>query len=114
MGTNTKARRWRGVVAANAWIPDRQGSTLKLVGDRHALTKRQRWAIGRAACTGDQRTQRAATLVLPTNLASQPVSINGLNLIITLETAWSGGGVLRGRVGAPRASSSIHGTYRAA
>lgn len=30
-------------------------STLKLVGDRYALTERQRWAVGRAAYTDEQR-----------------------------------------------------------
>ena len=88
-------------------------STLKLVGDRYTLTERQRWAVGRAACTDDQRAQRAATLLLPSNLEGQPVSIDGFNLIITLETASSGGVVLRGRDGALRDLSSIHGTYRA-
>ncbi|WP_368028031.1 DUF434 domain-containing protein [Hymenobacter sp. UV11] len=88
-------------------------STLKLVGDRYTLTERQRWAVGRAACTDDQRTQRAATLLLPGNLEGQPVSIDSFNLIITLETALSGGVVLRGRDGDLRDLSSIHGTYRA-
>lgn len=69
--------------------------------------------MGGAACTDDQLTQRAATLLLPSILEGQPVSIDGFNLIITLVTASSGGVVLRGRDGAMRDLSSIHGTYRA-
>jgi hypothetical protein len=88
-------------------------STLKLVGDRYALTERQRWAVGRAACTDEQHVQRAATLLRPNDLGGRPVSIDGFNLIITLETALSGGIVLRGRDGVLRDLSSIHGTYRA-
>jgi hypothetical protein len=41
------------------------------------------------------------------------VSIDGFNLIITLETALGGGVILHGRDGALRDLSSIHGTYRA-
>jgi hypothetical protein len=88
-------------------------STLKLVGDRYALTERQRWAVGRAACTDEERAQRITKLLSPDDLGDQPISIDGFNLIITLETALSGGIVLRGRDGALRDLSSIHGTYRA-
>ncbi|RZK33026.1 MAG: DUF434 domain-containing protein, partial [Hymenobacter sp.] len=88
-------------------------STLKLVGDRYALTERQRWTVGRAACTDEQRAQRTAKLLPPGNLGGRPISIDGFNLIITLETALSDGIVLRGRDGALCDLSSIHGTYRA-
>jgi hypothetical protein len=69
--------------------------------------------VGRAACTDEQHAQRAATLLQPNDLGGRPVSIDGFNLIITLETALSGGIVLRGRDGVLRDLSSIHGTYRA-
>jgi hypothetical protein len=88
-------------------------STLKLVGDCYALTERQRWAVGRAACTDEQRVQRTAKLLLPDRLGDRPVSIDGFNLIITLETALGGGVILHGRDSALRDLSSIHGTYRA-
>lgn len=88
-------------------------STLKLVGDRYALTERQQWAVGRAACTDEERAQRTTKLLSPDDLGERPISIDGFNLIITLETALSGGIVLRGRDGALRDLSSIHGTYRA-
>ena len=89
------------------------GATLKLVGDRYALTERQRWAVGRAACTDAQCARRSTTQQPATDLAGRPVSIDGFNLLITLETALSGGVVLRGRDGALRDLSSVHGTYRA-
>ena len=41
------------------------------------------------------------------------MSIDGFNLIITLETALGGGVILHGRDGALRDLSNIHGTYRA-
>jgi hypothetical protein len=114
------APRWvpvlRRAVGELSWLLTRgypPASTLKLVGDRYALTERQRWAVGRAACPDEQRTQRAATQLLPGSLNGRPVSIDGFNLIIILETALSGGVVLRGRDQALRDLSSIHGTYRA-
>ncbi|TGD78427.1 DUF434 domain-containing protein [Hymenobacter wooponensis] len=106
----------RRAVAELSWLLTRgypPSATLKLVGDRYALTERQRWAVGRAACTDEQYTQRTATRLPATGLGGRPVSIDGFNLIITLETALSGGVVLRGRDGALRDLSSIHGTYRA-
>jgi len=106
----------RRAVAELSWLLTRgypPSATLKLVGDRYALTERQRWAVGRAACTEEQRTHRSTTQLPPPALAGRPVSIDGFNLLITLETALSGGVVLRGRDGALRDLSSIHGTYRA-
>ncbi|WP_400191021.1 DUF434 domain-containing protein [Hymenobacter sp. B81] len=103
-------------VAEMSWLLTRgypPGGTLKLVGDRYALTERQRWAVGRAACTDEQLAHRTATQLPATGLNGRPVAIDGFNLLITLETALSGGVVLRGRDSALRDLSSIHGTYRA-
>lgn len=103
-------------VAELSWLLTRgypPSATLKLVGDRYALTERQRWAVGRTACTDEQYQRRTATQLPATNLGGRPVAIDGFNLLITLETALSGGVVLRGRDGALRDLSSIHGTYRA-
>ncbi|GAA4369303.1 DUF434 domain-containing protein [Hymenobacter saemangeumensis] len=106
----------RQAVAELSWLLSRDyppAGSMKLVGDRYALTERQRWAVGRAACSDEQQICRAASLLPPGDLGGRPVSIDGFNLIITLETALSGGVVLRGRDGALRDLSSIHGTYRA-
>ncbi|ALW85234.1 hypothetical protein AUC43_09080 [Hymenobacter sedentarius] len=106
----------RRAVEELSWLLTRgypRGSTIKLVGDRYALTERQRWAVGRAACTDEQCQRRKATQLPPAALRGRPVSIDGFNLIILLETALSGGVVLRGRDGALRDLASIHGTYRA-
>jgi hypothetical protein len=103
-------------VAELSWLLTRgypPSATLKLVGDRYALTERQRWAVGRAACTDEQHARRMAKQLSATDLGGRPVSIDGFNLLITLETALSGGVVLLGRDGALRDLSSIHGTYRA-
>ena len=106
----------RQAVAELSWLLTRgypPAATLKLVGDRYALTERQRWAVGRAACADELRARRAATQLSPENLRGRPLAIDGFNLLITLEAALSGGVVLRGRDEAWRDLSSIHGTYRA-
>ncbi|UOQ71563.1 DUF434 domain-containing protein [Hymenobacter cellulosilyticus] len=106
----------RSAVQDLSWLLTRgypPAATLKLVGDRYGLTERQRWAVGRAACTDEQHTRRAATQLPAADLAGRPVAIDGFNLLITLEAALSGGVVLRGRDGALRDLSSVHGTYRA-
>lgn len=87
-------------------------STLKLVGDRFALTERQRLAIMRSACSDQHLAGRQKTEVKIGNLANQPIAIDGYNLLITVEAAMSGGVIFKGRDGCFRDLASIHGTYR--
>ena len=44
--------------------------------------------------------------------AGQPIGIDGYNLLITIESALSGGLILVGRDGCCRDLASVHGTYR--
>ena len=87
-------------------------STLKLVGDRFALTERQRLAVMRSACSDQHLAGRQKTEVKIGNLANQPIAIDGYNLLITVEAAMSGGVIFKGRDGCFRDLASIHGTYR--
>jgi len=87
-------------------------SSLKLVGDRFNLTQRQRLAVMRAACSDQQLQSRRARQVPIESLASQPLAIDGYNLLITVEAALSGGLIFQGRDGCFRDLASIHGTYR--
>jgi len=87
-------------------------SSLKLVGDRFALTQRQRLALMRAACSDQQLQSRRARQVPVDALAGRPIAIDGYNLLITIEAALSGGLIFRGRDGCFRDLASIHGTYR--
>ncbi len=45
-------------------------------------------------------------------LAGEPIAIDGYNLLITIESALSGGIILAGRDGCLRDLASLHGTYR--
>lgn len=87
-------------------------SSLKLVGDRFALTQRQRLAIMRAACSDQQLESRRTRQVPLEALANQSIAIDGYNLLITIEAALGGGLIFRGRDGCLRDLASIHGTYR--
>lgn len=90
-------------------------SAIKLVGDRHELTVRQRQAVSRCACSDAARDNRQARRINCAELVrgeSPTLAIDGLNCLITIESALSHGIVLRGRDGALRDLASVHGTYR--
>lgn len=86
-------------------------AALKLVGDRHGLSARQRMAVMRSSCTDDARQRRRAARVELPELAGADLAIDGLNVLITIESALSHGLVLRGRDGALRDLAAVHGAY---
>lgn len=102
-------------VADLSWLQTRgyaDKGALKLVGDRFTLTERQRLAVMRSACSDQQRSSRQARVIPVDPLRSSSLTIDGYNLLITVEAALSGGLLLRGRDGCLRDLASIHGTYR--
>lgn len=101
-------------VADLSWLLTRgyrEASALKLVGDRLQLTRRQRQAVARCACTDQERNLRRGKRVA--GVEGQVVHVDGFNALISLERALSGGPVLIGRDRACRDLASVHGTYRA-
>jgi hypothetical protein len=91
--------------------PDK--AALKLVGDRYALTVRQRQAVSRGACSDASRLDRLSKeLRDPQELKSARLAIDGFNCLITVESALSGGLIIVGRDSAHRDLASIHGTYK--
>lgn len=89
-----------------------QKCSLKLVGDRFALTERQRIAVMRCSCSDEQLEKRRAKHIEPVDLKGKDVAVDGYNLLITVESAVSGGLIFKGRDGAYRDLAGIHGTYR--
>ena len=87
-------------------------SALKLVGDRFALTERQRLAIMRSACSDQQLLSRQQRRIELKELTGRQLAIDGYNLLITIEAAISNAVLFRGRDGCIRDLASIHGTYR--
>jgi hypothetical protein len=89
-----------------------QTSSLKLVGDRFALTERQRTAVKRSACSDSQLAIRKEKHIPPGDLNDKTIIIDGYNILITIESLLSGSPVLVARDGCVRDIAGIHGTYR--
>ena len=87
-------------------------SALKLVGDRYLLTSRQRMAVRRSACSDASLEIRRKKQIEPGSCSGKSLGIDGYNLLITIESAISGGLILVGRDGCYRDLASIHSTYR--
>ncbi|MBN1654275.1 MAG: DUF434 domain-containing protein [Deltaproteobacteria bacterium] len=88
-------------------------AALKLVGDRYALSARQRQAISRSACSDRALLDRSRKKIANSSeLRHNRLSIDGFNCLITIESAISGGVVIKGRDGAHRDLAGIHGSYR--
>lgn len=106
----------RSAAADYAWLLTRgyaATAALKLVGDRYRLRRRQRTALSRVACS-DQKLDARRSACLPLHkVAGDDLIVDGFNVLILLESALSGGVVLRGRDGCLRDLASVHGTYRA-
>lgn len=104
----------RAAVADLSWLMTRgysNDAALKLVGDRHGLSARQRMAVVRSACSDQSRERRQGARVDLAGLAGADLAIDGLNALITVESALSHGVVLRGRDGALRDLAAVHGAY---
>ena len=108
-------RRCSAACAELSWLLSRgypETASLKLVGDRHGLATRQRQAVSRSACPDVALEARRRGLVPRTALAGQRLAIDGLNALITLETALSGGLIVVGRDGRSRDLAGVHGAFR--
>ena len=102
-------------VAELAWLLTRgypHQSSIKLVGDRHALESRQRVAVSRSTCSDADVARRQARIVSPQALAGCRIEIDGYNVLTTIEAALSGGVLLLARDGVLRDMASMHGSYR--
>ena len=87
-------------------------ASLKLVGDKFELKERQRLLMMRLACTDEQRVSRNQSSLSASELENKDVLIDGFNIMITIESALSGGFIFVGRDGCYRDLSSVHGTYK--
>lgn len=98
-----------------SWLRTRgyaETAALKVVGDRYRLTARQRQAVRAAGCSEEQLVNRKKSEVSLPESKGRSIAIDGFNLIITTESALSGGYLFRGRDGCLRDLASVHGTYR--
>lgn len=87
-------------------------AALELVGNRYKLNKRQRQALLRISAAAQEIELRQAKKCLTADLAGANVAIDGFNLLILLENAYSGAYVFHCRDGCYRDISSVHGSYK--
>lgn len=87
-------------------------SALQIVGNRYKLNKRQRNAMLRVSSSKQQINTRQASSCELHDLQNRIVEIDGFNLLILLESALSGAYIFKGRDGAFRDISSVHGSYK--
>lgn len=105
--------RLRAAVHELSWLLGRgyaEKAALKLVGDKHQLSARQRMVVRRCAATDAEVEGRTAHRV--DALEGAHLVIDGFNQLVTVERGLAGGAVLRGRDGVIRDVASVHGTWR--
>jgi hypothetical protein len=113
-----RQRHWPALQAATAdlsWLLTRDYSLVaanKLVGDRYGLRQRQRLAVQRSACSDQALAQRQSRQVGKQDLADATLHVDGLNLLMTVESALSGAVIIAGRDACYRDMASVHGTFR--
>ncbi len=86
-------------------------SATELVGDRYHLTRRQRIAIARCACSVEAQRRREEHCVSPSQLHNQELWLDGFNVLTAIETALGGGVILIGRDGCCRDVAGVYSHY---
>lgn len=98
-----------------SWLLSRgypDDAATKVVGDRYQLTRRQRIAVRRCACTDAQRDLRRAGRVRMSSLRGEHVAVDGFNVLLTIEASLAGGVILGARDGCRRDLASMHGSWK--
>lgn len=107
--------RLRAAVHDLSWLRSRgygDSSSLKLVGDRYALRRRQRNVVARSACSDAEKRSRSSRRLSVDALSGRWIHVDGFNVIIRVEGLLGGAYVFLGRDGAYRDVDPVAGTYR--
>jgi hypothetical protein len=88
-------------------------ATLKLVGDRHGLSRVQRNCLFRGVVTQRIAAERMGKTVAPHAAAGMPLGLDWYNVLITVESYLRGQILFLGDDGMLRDASETHGSYRA-
>jgi hypothetical protein len=114
-GSRQNVEKLKQAAADLAWLFGRgyaRDAALKLVGDRYRLHARQRLALSRSVASPAAAHSRRRCAVAAGDLTGRRLQVDAFNQIITIETALSGGLLLRGNDGALRDLAGVHGSYR--
>lgn len=106
--------RLRAAAEEVAWLAGRgwpKEAAITAVGSHHQLERRQRIALSRSVCSELQRARRLAHALRPDAVAGRALTVDGWNLLITLEVALAGGPLLVGFDGALRDLAGLRGSY---
>ncbi|MCH3965909.1 MAG: DUF434 domain-containing protein [Clostridium sp.] len=97
------------------WLLDRNynsHSIIEMVGNHYQFSARQRNALIRSTASSKKIEARRAKCIFPDLTNTDLIYIDGFNLIITLETAFSGSPIILCSDGAVRDLAGLRGTYR--
>lgn len=87
-------------------------TAIAAAGNHHQLAQRQRVALARGCASDAAREARLARLRACADARDQRLSIDGFNLLISLEVALSAGVLVRGRDTVLRDLAGLRGSYR--
>lgn len=87
-------------------------SAVKLVGDHYLLNARQRIAVARSSNSDESVVMRKKRMVSAEECRDKIILVDGYNILITIESALSGGLIFKSRDGCYRDIASIHGSYK--
>jgi len=87
-------------------------ATLKLVGDRHRLSRVERNCIFRGVMRATVAENRAKKIVTEADVVEQPIAIDWYNVLITVESYLKGVPLFLAEDGVIRDASATHGSYR--
>ncbi len=87
-------------------------ASLKLVADRHRLTRVERNSLFRGIVATVKAERRRAKLVAPGGITGENLGIDWYNVLITVESYLKGQPVFLCEDGVLRDSSGVHGSFR--
>ena len=85
-------------------------SSVRFIGDHHRLSERQRLALARTISPHERLIARKSREV--SDIKGETIYIDGFNVIIGLEIAFSGSMLFRCMDGAVRDLAGLHGSYK--
>lgn len=105
----------RAAVRDLGWLRTRgygDASSLKMVGDRYRLKRRQRNDVACSACGDAERAHRLVRRREPSSLTGRWIDVDGFNVLISVEGMLGGAYLFVGRDHAYRDVDPVQGTYR--
>jgi hypothetical protein len=87
-------------------------ASLKMVGDRHRLSRLQRNCLFRGIVAGEAAVKRRSKIVEPESVRNEALGIDWYNVIISVESYLKGLPVFISDDGFLRDATGVHGSYR--